>query len=141
MLVLVFSSYLLFQNVYTTFKALRPPKPSRKSKNGIDPAVKAKAARKRELKGMLACWIVWSCWTSAEAIADRTIAILTPFYSEIKMFLILFLIIGRSTMAEPILLHVIRPLLKPYYVSLDSCVDIFTSGADLAVLLFTVPAE
>lgn len=44
-------------------------------------------------------------------------------------------------MAEPILLHVIRPLLKPYYVSLDSCVDIFTSGADLAVLLFTAPVE
>lgn len=61
MLVLVFSSYLLFQNVYTTFKALKPPKPSRKAKNGVDPAVKAKAARKRELKGMLACWIVWVC--------------------------------------------------------------------------------
>lgn len=42
-------------------------------------------------------------------------------------------------MAEPILLHVIRPLVKPYYVSLDTCVDIFTSGADLAVLLFTAP--
>jgi hypothetical protein len=42
-------------------------------------------------------------------------------------------------MAEPILLHVIRPLVKPYYVSLDSCVDIFTSGADFAVLFFTAP--
>ncbi|KAH7343436.1 hypothetical protein B0J17DRAFT_625146 [Rhizoctonia solani] len=139
MLVLILSSYLLFQNVYSTYKALKPPKPSRKSKNGTDPTVKAKHARKRELKGMLACWIVWSCWTGAEAIADRTIAVLTPFYSEIKMFLILFLIIGRSTMAEPILLHVIRPLVKPYYVSLDLFVDGFTSAADLAVLLFSSP--
>ncbi|KAG8714825.1 hypothetical protein FRC11_006922 [Ceratobasidium sp. 423] len=139
MLVLILSSYLLFQNVYSTYKALKPPKASRKSKNGVDPTVKAKHSRKRELKGMLACWIVWSCWTSAEAIADRTIAVLTPFYSEIKMFLLLFLIIGRSTMAEPILLHVIRPLVKPYYVSLDWFVDIFTSAADLAVLLFSSP--
>ncbi|KAG9126033.1 hypothetical protein FRC07_005151 [Ceratobasidium sp. 392] len=139
MLVLVVSSYLLFQNVYTTFKALRPAKPSRRSKNGVDPTVKAKQARKRELKGMLACWIVWSCWTSAEAIADRTISVLTPFYNEIKMFLVLFLIVGRATMAEAILLHVIRPIVKPYYVSLDSCVEVFTSAADFAVLLFTAP--
>ncbi|KAG8742271.1 hypothetical protein FRC10_001758 [Ceratobasidium sp. 414] len=139
MLVLVVSSYLLFQNVYTTFKALKPAKPSRRSKNGADPTVKAKQARKRELKGMLACWIVWSCWTSAEAIADRTISVLTPFYNEIKMFLVLFLILGRATMSEAILLHVIRPLVKPYYVSLDSCVDVFTSAADFAVLLFTAP--
>ncbi|QRV87775.1 TB2/DP1, HVA22 family domain-containing protein [Ceratobasidium sp. AG-Ba] len=132
MLVLVVSSYLLFQNVYTTFKALKPPKPSRKSKNGTDPSVKAKQARKRELKGMLACWIVWSCWSSAEAIADRTISVVTPFYNEIKMFLVLFLILGRATMSEAILLHVIRPLVKPYYVSLDSFVQVFTSAADLA---------
>lgn len=139
MLTLVLNSYLLFQNVYTTYKALKPPKPSRKARHGVDPLAKAKAARKRELKGMLACWIVWSCWSTAEAIADRTISVLTPFYSEIKMFLILFLIAGRSAMAEPILLHVIRPLIKPYYVPLDACVDIFVSAADLAVLLFSSP--
>ncbi|KAF8709004.1 hypothetical protein RHS03_02776, partial [Rhizoctonia solani] len=139
MLVLILSSYLLFQNVYSTYKALKPPKPPRKAKNGVDRATKAKHSRKRELKGMLACWIVWSCWSIAESIADRTIAVLTPFYSEIKMFLILFLIIGRSTMAEPILLHVIRPLVKPYYVSLDWFLDIFTSLAGLAILLFSSP--
>ncbi|KAL5636616.1 hypothetical protein ACGC1H_000541 [Rhizoctonia solani] len=139
MLVLILSSYLLFQNVYATYKALKPPKPSRKAKNGVDPTAKAKHARKRELKGMLACWIVWSCWTGAETVADRTVAVLTPFYSEIKMFLLLFLIVGRSTMAEPILLHVIRPLVKPYYVPLDSFVFVFTSAADLAVLLFASP--
>ncbi|EUC66447.1 TB2/DP1, HVA22 family protein [Rhizoctonia solani AG-3 Rhs1AP] len=139
MLVLILSSYLLFQNVYATYKALKPPKPSRKAKNGADPTAKAKHARKRELKGMLACWIVWSCWTGAETVADRTVAVLTPFYSEIKMFLLLFLIVGRSTMAEPILLHVIRPLVKPYYVPLDSFVFVFTSAADLVVLLFSSP--
>jgi hypothetical protein len=42
-------------------------------------------------------------------------------------------------MAEPILLHVIRPLIKPYYVPLDLGVSIFTSAADLVVLLFSSP--
>jgi hypothetical protein len=48
---------LLFLNVYDTFKTLKYPPPS--ARNNGRPSVRAMTARKRELKGVLAVWIVW----------------------------------------------------------------------------------
>lgn len=59
LLVLVLRSYLVFQNVYVTYKTLKIPPPS--SRNGGKPTIRAMAQRKRDMKGCMTIWIVWVC--------------------------------------------------------------------------------
>jgi hypothetical protein len=57
LIVLVLRSYLVFQNVFITFKTLKLPPPS--SRNNGQPSVRALTQRKRDMKGCMAIWIVW----------------------------------------------------------------------------------
>ncbi|SRR5229473_2085497 len=52
--------YLVFQNVFITFKTLKLPPPS--SRNNGRPSIRALTQRKRDMKGCMAIWVVWvSC--------------------------------------------------------------------------------
>lgn len=57
LVVLVLRCYLVFQNVFITFKTLKLPPPS--SRNNGQPSVRALTQRKRDMKGCMAIWIVW----------------------------------------------------------------------------------
>ncbi|KIO31057.1 hypothetical protein M407DRAFT_68505, partial [Tulasnella calospora MUT 4182] len=127
---------LLAVNVLDTFKILRPPKPR---KGGTEPSARALAVRKRGMKGTLCVWIVTACWLSVESISDRTVVYLTPFYNEIKTLCFMFLIFTRSSGAEPILLKVIRPILRPYIQTIDSILDLLFMVAAFVLELVLVP--
>jgi hypothetical protein len=55
--VLVLRCYLVFQNVFITFKTLKLPPPS--SRNNGQPSIRALTQRKRDMKGCMAIWIIW----------------------------------------------------------------------------------
>ena len=57
LVVLVLRCYLVFQNVFITFKTLKLPPPS--SRNNGQPSIRALTQRKRDMKGCMAIWIVW----------------------------------------------------------------------------------
>jgi receptor expression-enhancing protein 5/6 len=57
LVVLALRSYLVFQNVFITFKTLKLPPPS--SRNNGQPSIRALTQRKRDMKGCMAIWIVW----------------------------------------------------------------------------------
>ena len=57
LVVLALRCYLVFQNVFITFKTLKLPPPS--SRNGGRPSIRALTQRKRDMKGCMAIWIVW----------------------------------------------------------------------------------
>ncbi|VDB90098.1 unnamed protein product [Peniophora sp. CBMAI 1063] len=137
LLVLVLRSYLVFQNVYVTFKTLKMPPPS--SRNGGKPTIRAMAQRKRDMKGCMTIWIVWCCLATYEAVVEPVISIFVPFYSEIKSVVLIAFILARARGAEPIYLHLIRPILKPYISTLDAILDIFHSVGDFVLLLVSIP--
>ena len=81
-----------------------------------------------------------------------------PFYSEIKAVIYLFQILTRARVwiflvsyissstnryttkgAEPIYLHVMRPLIKPYVATLDWALDSGHLFGDFIVLLISIP--
>ena len=80
-----------------------------------------------------------------------------PFYSEIKAILILFFLLTRARVsagfhqvkslvnhaaqqgAEPIYLHIIRPMVKPYAVTLDAVLEFIQQVGDLVLLLCAIP--
>ncbi|KAG8933929.1 hypothetical protein FRC00_012669 [Tulasnella sp. 408] len=127
---------LLAVNVLDTFKILRPPKPR---KGGTEPSARALAVRKRGMKGILCVWIVTACWLTVESISDRTVIYLTPFYNEIKTLCFMFLIFTRASGAEPILLKVIRPLLRPYIQTIDSLLELLFMVAAFVLELAFIP--
>src|ERR1700761_9443964 len=57
LVVLALRCYLVFQNVFITFKTLKLPPPS--SRNSGQPSIRALTQRKRDMKGCMAIWIVW----------------------------------------------------------------------------------
>ena len=57
LVVLILRCYLVFQNVFITFKTLKSPPPS--SRHNGQPSVRALTQRKRDMKGCMAIWIVW----------------------------------------------------------------------------------
>ena len=118
LLVLVLRSYLVFQNVYVTYKTLKMPPPS--SRNGGKPTIRAMAQRKRDMKGCMTIWIVWvcpSCFTDTsatcltshpcqcclaayEAVVEPIISIFVPFYSEIKSVVLIAFILARARVSS-----------------------------------------
>lgn len=48
--------FIVFLNVYETFKTLKFPSPKRRGQ----PSIRSLTQRKRDLKGCLAIWIVWA---------------------------------------------------------------------------------
>ncbi|KAF8874357.1 hypothetical protein BD779DRAFT_1397939, partial [Infundibulicybe gibba] len=128
---------MLFLNVYESFKIMKTPPPS--ARNGGRPSVRALSQRKRDMKGCLAVWIVWCSFTLYERLAEGIVSIFIPFYDEIKCLGLLFLIMTRARGAEPIYLHVIRPLVKPYTSTLDASLDLFCMFGDMAFLILFTP--
>ncbi|KAH7931329.1 hypothetical protein BV22DRAFT_966050, partial [Leucogyrophana mollusca] len=131
--------FMLFLNVYETFKTLKIPPGS--VRRGGKPSIRALTQRKRDLKGCLAIWVVWCCFAAYEKTFDGIIGLITPFYSEIKSVVILFLLLTRARGAEPLFLHVIRPLIKPYTATLDSLLDLARLIGDFLFALSQVPVD
>ncbi|EJF62316.1 hypothetical protein DICSQDRAFT_32402, partial [Dichomitus squalens LYAD-421 SS1] len=126
-----------FLNVFETFKTLRLPPPS--ARNGGQPSQRAMAARKRSMKGVMTVWMVWACFMLYERWVETFVWLFVPFYSEIKSLFILFFLLTRAKGAEPVFLHVIRPVIKPYTVPLDALCDTATSFGDLVILVALIP--
>ncbi|KAF9238777.1 hypothetical protein BU15DRAFT_47356 [Melanogaster broomeanus] len=131
--------FMVCLNVYETFKTLKPPQPS--TRRGGQPSVRALNQRKRDLKGCLAVWVVWCCYAAYERTFDRVVAIFIPFYSEIKSVFLLFLLLTRAKGAEPLFLHVLRPLIKPYAVVVDPTLEVTRDIGDFLFALLQVPLD
>ncbi|KAG2155064.1 uncharacterized protein EDB93DRAFT_1131016 [Suillus bovinus] len=127
--------FMVFMNVYDTYKTLKIP-PGRK---GGPPSVRAMTQRKRDLKGCLAVWVVWCCLAAYERTFDRFVSFIVPFYSEIKSVTLLFLLLTRAKGAEPLYLHILRPLIKPYVDTLDPLLDLARDIGDFLFALSQVP--
>ncbi|KDQ15386.1 hypothetical protein BOTBODRAFT_108542, partial [Botryobasidium botryosum FD-172 SS1] len=119
---------LLFLNVFDSFKTLKTPPPSRRrnASGSRRPSARATSIRKREMKATLCLWVVWAFWTYCVKIADKFIGFF-PFYSELKSFILIFLLLTRKSGAHPIVLHVIKPLIRPYTDTLDALLE-FAEG-------------
>ncbi|KAG1752518.1 uncharacterized protein EDB91DRAFT_521326 [Suillus paluster] len=127
--------FMTFMNVYDTYKTLKVP-PGRK---GGLPSTRAMTQRKRDLKGCLAVWVVWCCLAAYERTFDRFVSFIVPFYSEIKSVTLLFLLLTRAKGAEPLYLHILRPLIKPYVDTLDPMLDLARDIGDFLFALSQVP--
>ncbi|KAJ3537150.1 hypothetical protein NM688_g6730 [Phlebia brevispora] len=95
--------------------------------------------RKRAMKGCMTVWLIWCCFATYEKTADGIIGIFIPFYSEIKALILLFFILTRARGTEPVYLHILRPMVKPYARPLDSLVELTETFGDLVVLLYAIP--
>ncbi|EJD48386.1 hypothetical protein AURDEDRAFT_36310, partial [Auricularia subglabra TFB-10046 SS5] len=127
---------LVAQNVWATYHVLKTPRASRTTGQ---PSQRALASRKRAMKSCLAVWLVWACIWLAEGPLDSTVGIVMPFYGEAKTLVILGLLIFKSYAAEPVVLHVIRPAIKPYMSTLDGLLDLFALVGGLAVSAVLMP--
>ncbi|KAJ7265481.1 hypothetical protein B0H12DRAFT_200261 [Mycena haematopus] len=128
---------MLLLNIYDTFKVLKLPRPS--PRNSGQPTVRALSQRKRNMKGCLAVWIVWCCFMMYERMIEGIVSLFVPFYDEVKSLVLLFLIFTRARGAEPIFLHIVRPLLKPYTSTLDALSDVARMFGDIVFLMLTYP--
>ncbi|KAF7294181.1 hypothetical protein HMN09_01146500 [Mycena chlorophos] len=129
---------MLALNMYDTYKVLKPPKASTRSRDGR-PTERALSQRKRKMKGALAVWIVWCCYMIYESTVESIVSLFVPFYDSCKSLVLLFLIFTRARGAEPIFLHVIRPLLRPYAATLDAVADVGRIFGDAAFLVVAYP--
>ncbi|KAF5352106.1 hypothetical protein D9757_010474 [Collybiopsis confluens] len=131
--------FMLFLNVWDTYKTLKPP-PTRTRNGKVEPpTIRSVTQRKRDLKGCLAVWIVWCCFSVYERILEPIISLFIPFYNEFKSLFILFLIFTRARGAEPIFLHLMRPLLRPYTKSIDNSLELFRLIGDLLFAIISFP--
>ncbi|KAI0375960.1 hypothetical protein BV20DRAFT_960040 [Pilatotrama ljubarskyi] len=129
----------VFLNVFDTFKVLRLPPPS--ARNGGQPSARAMSQRKRAMKGTMTVWMVWACFTLYERWVETIVWLFIPFYGEIKALVILFFLLTRAKGAEPIYLHILRPVIKPYSAPLDALFDGLSSVGDLLLLMALIPVQ
>ncbi|KAJ8586672.1 hypothetical protein M405DRAFT_697873, partial [Rhizopogon salebrosus TDB-379] len=127
--------FMVFMNIYDTYKTLKIPT----GRKGGPPSVRALTQRKRDLKGCLAVWVVWCCLAAYERTFDRFISFIVPFYNEIKSVSLLFLLLTRAKGAEPLYLHILRPLIKPYVDTVDPLLDLAKDIGDFLFALSQVP--
>ncbi|KAG6854454.1 hypothetical protein C0991_006533 [Blastosporella zonata] len=130
---------MLFLNIYESYKTLRKPPPS--SRSGGRPSQRALTQRKRDMKGCLAVWIVWTCIITYEGYVEGLISLFVPFYDEFKSLALLFLIMTRARGAEPIFLNIIRPLVKPYSPTIDLLLDLARMVGDISFAVLAIPTE
>ncbi|KAG2013023.1 hypothetical protein CC2G_009961 [Coprinopsis cinerea AmutBmut pab1-1] len=135
----ILRSTMLFMNIYDTYKTLKPPPPS--TRDPSRPSVRAATQRKRDLKGCLAVWIVWCCFTLYERLIEGFVNLFIPFYDEFKSMVVLFMIITRARGAEPIFLHVLRPLIRPYDASIDGTLEVLRMTGDFVFALASFPVQ
>ncbi|KAJ3715918.1 hypothetical protein DFJ43DRAFT_1043457 [Lentinula guzmanii] len=139
MFVPILRMFMLFLNVWDTFKTLKPPPYKIRNGKAEPPSVRSITQRKRDLKGCLAVWIVWCCFTVYERHVEPIVSLFIPFYNEFKSLVILFLIFTRARGAEPIFLHLLRPMLRPYTKSIDSSLELFRLIGDLLFVIISFP--
>ncbi|TEB23795.1 hypothetical protein FA13DRAFT_1797822 [Coprinellus micaceus] len=130
---------MLFLNVYDSYKTLKPPQPS--VRDPTRPSVRAMTQRKRDMKGCLAVWVVFCCFTSYERIVESLVSIFIPFYDEFKSMFMLFLIFTRARGAEPIFLHIVRPVIKPYTTTMDGTLELLRMTGDFLFALSAYPVH
>ncbi|KAJ4486481.1 hypothetical protein C8R41DRAFT_903772 [Lentinula lateritia] len=139
LIVPILRMFMLFLNVWDTFKTLKPPPYKIRNGKAEPPTVRSVTQRKRDLKGCLAVWIVWCCFSTYERLVEPIISLFIPFYNELKSLVILFLIFTRARGAEPIFLHLLRPMLRPYTKSIDSSLELFRLIGDLLFAIISFP--
>ncbi|KLO19945.1 hypothetical protein SCHPADRAFT_817421 [Schizopora paradoxa] len=127
---------LLFLNVYDTFKTLKLPQRSARTGKRT---VQATSQRKRNMKGCMCVWLVWCASIFLERILDNAIGIFMPFYNELKAVVFLFQLLTRTKATEPIYIHVLRPLIKPYVATLDYALDLLHGLGDFMLLVLSLP--
>ncbi|KAI0307084.1 hypothetical protein B0F90DRAFT_1813897 [Multifurca ochricompacta] len=125
-IVLALRCYLVFQNVFITFKTLKPPPPS--SRNNGQPSVRALTQRKRDMKGCMAIWIVWCCLALYESLVERIVWVVIPFYDELKSVVLIFLILSRA-----------RTSSQPYVSTLDAVLNFVHNLGDFVLLILSLP--
>ncbi|TFK29024.1 hypothetical protein FA15DRAFT_664677 [Coprinopsis marcescibilis] len=135
----VLRGVMLFMNVYESYKTLKPPPPS--TRNPTRPSVRAATQRKRDLKGCMAIWIVWCSFALYERFIESIVNLFIPFYDEFKSLAMLFLILTRARGAEPIFLHVLRPLIRPYDSTIDGTLDVLRMTGDFVFALASFPVH
>ena len=96
------------------------------------------------------------CLALYESLVEKLVWIFIPFYDELKSVVLIFLILSRARVcapvgrleslvtyfcqsAEPIYLHVIRPLLKPYVSTLDAVLSFVHNLGDFVLLILSLP--
>ncbi|KIK01554.1 hypothetical protein K443DRAFT_98468 [Laccaria amethystina LaAM-08-1] len=131
---------MLFLNVYDSYKTLKFPPPSSRRNDGL-PSVRDMTQRKRDMKGCLAVWIVWCCFAVYERFGEAIVSLFIPFYDEFKSIVLLLLIFKRARAAEPIYLHIIRPLLKPCASTLDASLELLLMIGDFIFALSAFPVK
>ncbi|KAH8094892.1 hypothetical protein BXZ70DRAFT_1078847 [Cristinia sonorae] len=135
----ILRAFWVFSNVFDSFKTLRLPPPS--ARNGGHPTVRAMSQRKRNMKGCMTVWLVWCCFATYERTLDSVVGLFIPFYNEIKALVIIFFLLTRARGAEPIYLHILRPVIKPYVATLDVLLDVTHTLGDFLLLLASIPLD
>lgn len=74
-----------------------------------------------------------------ERLVERIVCMFIPFYSELKMVFVIFLTLTKARSAEPIYLHILRPLIKPYVPILDVVLDVGCGLGDFVLSLVLFP--
>ena len=91
-----------------------------------------------------------------ERMLEGIICLFIPFYDEVKSLVLLFLILTRARVssiklnthlksniieqgAEPIYLHLVRPIIKPYTRTLDATLELLLMVGDFVFALSTYP--
>jgi hypothetical protein len=92
-----------------------------------------------------------------ERMLESIICLFIPFYDEVKSLFLLFLIVTRARVsffkpivpvksnlieqgAEPIYLHLVRPIIKPYTGTLDATLRLLLFVAEIVrYLVFVLP--
>lgn len=158
-------------NIVSSFKALKPVQRKRRSSQEPKNLSSSDRARRRAIKEQLVCWVVFVsrggegarrtradlgvqialAW--GEKLADRTLGWVVPFYSQIKLVLLLFMLAWRSAVnsavfraspsrwltslilqgAQIIFKKVIKPLVLPYERPLDAVGYILNEVIQLVV--------
>ncbi|GAA5924984.1 uncharacterized protein JCM15063_005784 [Sporobolomyces koalae] len=103
-------------NIRSSHKALTRQTRSSRS-NGSRSATVAVPRRKR-LRGSMTNWIVWIVFLALEKVADKVID-WVPFYTTLKAFVLLVLLLARETGAQIAFDKFIRPAVKPWEPTLD----------------------
>lgn len=101
---------------------------------------------------------VQCCFAAYERSLDGIVGMFIPFYNEIKALVIGFFLLTRARVsfirnfcysaftnflptqgAEPIYLHVLRPMIKPYTETLDALLEFIQQLGDLIAVLCAIP--
>ncbi|KAG1755416.1 hypothetical protein EDB19DRAFT_2034139 [Suillus lakei] len=132
--------FMIFMNVYDTYKTLKMP-PGTQGRSPQHQSNDSKKEGPQRLSCSLGCLGKASpcCIAAYERTFDRFISFIVPFYSEIKSVTLLFLLLTRAKGAEPLYLHILRPLIKPYVDTLDPLLDLARDIGDFLFALSQVP--